>query len=115
MWSAIAWIESFSSPSNTDHLWGPPHRLVHGSGGCSAGLIAPGDPLRLGTYALHPPSGYFPLLAPMTSAVMCCKGIVHGARTSLAVGLLGGGHSGTYGGTGGRARRVCWRAILTRY
>src|SRR5687768_18488381 len=62
----------------------------------AAPLIAPGDPLRIGRHALHPPSGAF-LFGTDDLGRDVLQGIVHGARTSLAVGLLAAGTAGLIG------------------
>jgi peptide/nickel transport system permease protein len=94
MWSAIAWIRALQH-----------HRtLAIGAGltglfvvvAAEAPLIVPGDPLGIGTYALHPPSGSF-LFGTDDLGRDVLQGIVHGARTSLAVGLLAAGTSGLIG------------------
>ncbi len=73
-----------------------------------APFFAPGDPLRIGTHPLHPPSGSF-IFGTDDLGRDVLKGIVHGARTSLIVGLfaavtagltgvLVGGAAGYFGG-----------------
>jgi peptide/nickel transport system permease protein len=94
MWSAIVWIRALLR-----------HRtLTIGAAltglfvvvAAAAPLIAPGDPLRLGTYVFHPPSGSF-LFGTDDLGRDVLQGIVHGARTSLAVGLLAAGTAGLVG------------------
>jgi peptide/nickel transport system permease protein len=52
-----------------------------------ANLVAPGDPLRIGAHPLQPPSSAF-LCGTDDLGRDVFKGILHGARTSLLVGLL---------------------------
>lgn len=61
-----------------------------------APLIAPGDPLRIGAHPLHPPSGSF-IFGTDDLGRDVLKGIIHGARTSLAVGLLAAATAGLIG------------------
>lgn len=61
-----------------------------------APLIAPGDPLRIGAHPLHPPSWSF-LFGTDDLGRDVLKGIIHGARTSLLVGLLAAASAGLIG------------------
>jgi peptide/nickel transport system permease protein len=61
-----------------------------------APLIAPGDPLRIGTHPLHPPSWFF-IFGTDDLGRDVLKGILHGARTSLVVGFLAAGTAGLIG------------------
>ena len=65
----------------------------------AAPLIAPEDPLRIGTYAFHPPSEAF-LFGTYDLGRGVLQEIIHGARTSLAVGLRASGTAGLIGVVG---------------
>ena len=61
-----------------------------------APLIAPGDPLRIGTHPLYPPSWSF-IFGTDDLGRDVLKEIIHGARTSLFVGFLAAGTAGVIG------------------
>jgi peptide/nickel transport system permease protein len=61
-----------------------------------ANLIAPGDPLRIGAHTLQPPSSTF-LCGTDDLGRDVLKRIIHGARTSLLVGLLAAATAGIVG------------------
>lgn len=79
----------------------------------TANLIAPGDPLRMQARPFQPPSGAH-LCGTDDLGRDVCRGIVHGARTSLLVGLLAALTSGVVGlGVGGVAGY--WGDFSTNY
>jgi peptide/nickel transport system permease protein len=62
----------------------------------AAPLIAPGDPSRVGTHPLQPPSGGF-VFGTDDLGRDVLQGIIHGARTSLTVGIVAAGMAGLIG------------------
>jgi peptide/nickel transport system permease protein len=71
-----------------------------------ASRIAPGDPLRIGAHPLHPPSRSA-LCGTDDLGRDVLKGIIHGARTSLLVGLLAATTAGAIGVVMGGVAGYC--------
>lgn len=71
-----------------------------------ANLIAPGDPLRIGAHPLQPPSITF-LCGTDDLGRDVLQRVIHGARTSLLVGLLAAATAGVVGVAVGGVAGYC--------